>query len=199
MYLHLNFSHVFFLFANSTDRRPMPRKEFLDEIPPDPVNFLREDGDETQPKTEPNQRPQNNKNNRNNRNRPERQKSNNETGGDAPKTGDSPPLPKPQNQRPRPNPQQQNRSPQDGNSSPKKPPQQLRNERRSVPNQGDDQQQQPNRQRRPNNRPPNKDGGDIKNITVQVNDGEVRSVKCKKRIKFLIFFAKIVKLFFLLQ
>lgn len=184
-YLHLKISHVFFLFSICADRRPMPRKEFLDEIPPDPVNFLREDGDEATPRPEPIQRQQSNKNPRNNRNRPERQRSNNESVGGDSNSGDSPPRPRNQNQRPRQQQQQQRSPPQEGNS-PRKPPQQLRSERRSAPPQSDEistghsQQQQPNRQRRPNNRPPNKESGDIKNITVQVTDGEVRSVKCKR-------------------
>lgn len=173
---------VFFLSPTNTDRRPAPRNDLLDEIPPDPVNFLREDGDDAprQESSQSQRAPVNR--NRNNRNRPDRprpDRSNNE-GDDV--TGDSPPRPRNQNQRPRP-PQQQNRSPQEG-SAPRKPPQQLRNERRSVPQNCDQtsppDHSQPNRHRRQNNRQPtNKEGGDRNNITVQITDGEVRSVKCK--------------------
>lgn len=173
----------------------MPRKELLDEIPPDPVNFLREEGDVDKLRHEPNQNqrpPSNNSKHRNfNRNRqewPKQEKSNN----DDAITADSPPRPR---NRPRPQTQQQqqqNRSPQD-ESAPRRQihPQQLRSERRSAQTHSEEyqyQQQQktgqphqqhtPNRQRRSNNRPPNKEGGDRNNITVEFTD-EVRSVKCK--------------------
>lgn len=180
---------AFLMFSSSpkqnTDRRPLPRKDLLDEIPPDPVNFLREDGEDTA-KVEPSQnqrQPINRNRNYNNRNRQDRPRQEREH--DEPATGDSPPRQRNQNQRPRYPPQQQNRSPQDGDA-PRRPthPQQLRSERRSAPVPSDDfngQQhqggQQPNRQRRPNNRPPNREV-DRNNITVQITD-EMRSVKCK--------------------
>lgn len=192
------FFHVFFLSSINTDRRPMPRNEFLAEIPPDPTNFLREDGDDTA-KAEPGQtpRPQNNRNrNNNNRNRSDRPRPDRSSKDGDTVSGDSPNRPR--NQRPRPQ-QPQNRSPQDPNAPVKRPtpPSQLRNERRSAPapegeqhNQrsptGPPNQSQPNRQRRPNsNRQPNKEGGvDRNNITVQISEGEVRSVKCKFREGF---------------
>lgn len=164
-----------------TDRRPLPRKELLDEIPPDPVNFLREDAGDDKPKLEPNQnqRPQNKTRNRNRQDRPKQEKGNN----DAELQGGSPPRPRNQNQRPKPH--------HEADVPPKRQihPQQLRNERRSAvaltdpPQQGHSQQHQqnqqhtPNRQRRPNFRQPNKEG-DRNNITVEITDGEVRSVKC---------------------
>lgn len=37
---------LFLIDELKTDRRPLPPKELLDEIPPDPVNFLREDVDD---------------------------------------------------------------------------------------------------------------------------------------------------------
>lgn len=187
-----NFFSCFLLPLIDADRRPPPRQDLLDEIPPDPVNFLREDSDDKpRPESSQNQRPPNNRNrnnnninrNRSDRPRPERGNSNE---FDA-SIGDSPPGPRQQNQRPRP--PQQARSPQDGNSPKKAHPQQLRTERRSVPVSSDEQpgqfQQQPNRQRRPNNRSPNKEAGDRNNITVQITDGEVRSVKCKKSKNFV--------------
>ena len=166
----------------------MPPKELLDEIPPDPVNFLREDGGDDKPKSEPtrqNQRPpnKNRTQTRNRQDRPRQERGNDDIDGNL---GDSPPRPRNQNQRPRqmPQQQQQNRSTQEGGPQ-KRPihPQQLRNERRSAPvpsdePQGNTQQHTPNRQRRPNYRQPNKET-DRNNITVEITDGEVRSVKCE--------------------
>lgn len=164
----------------------MPRQDLLDEIPPDPVNFLREDGGDDKQRPEPSQsQRQPNKNRtqpRNRQDRPRQEIANNDNEGSL---GDSPPRPRNQNTRPRPpQQQQQNRSPQEG-GAPKRSvhPQQLRNERRAAPAPNDEQQgpQQhtPNRQRRQNYRPPNRDG-DRNNITVEITDGDVRSVKCMR-------------------
>lgn len=164
----------------------MPRQDLLDEIPPDPVNFLREDGGDDKQRPEPSQsQRQPNKNRtqpRNRQDRPRQEIANNDNEGSL---GDSPPRARNQNTRPRPpQQQQQNRSPQEG-GAPKRAvhPQQLRNERRAVPAPNDEQQgpQQhtPNRQRRQNYRPPNRDG-DRNNITVEITDGDVRSVKCMR-------------------
>lgn len=192
------FQESFLMFSSyGIDRRPLPRKDLLDEIPPDPVNFLREDGEDRgteagpNPRPSPNNKTRNNNNNRNRQDRPRTERNRNEADNN---TGESPPRPRNQNPRPRPQQPQQQRSPQDVNA-PKRPihPQQLRNERRSVPaqNSNDEQQRQsgqspqnPNRQRRPNNRTPNKEGGgDRNNITVEITDGELRSVKRKKLSK----------------
>lgn len=199
MYLHLQnfFFTVFSSFPRiderKADRRPLPRKELLDEIPPDPVNFLREDGGDEKARAEPNQnqRPSNSKNRTHNRNRQDRPRPERSNNDDAEGSlGESPPRPRNQNQRPRQQPphqqqqQQQNRSPQEG-SAPRRPihPQQLRSERRSAPAppsdepMGHSQQHTPNRTRRQNYRQPNKES-DRNNITVEITDGEVRSVKC---------------------
>lgn len=189
------------------NRRPILGKKQLDEIPPDPVNFLRDDGDSTNAESQQNRRPQQNNNNRN-RNNPRNQRPREAANNDY-KSGDaSGPRQKNPNYRPRPqqNNNQNNRNfgandaqqavNRDNNSnSPRKThPQQLRTERRSAqgtesntesnadPNKATAQQQ--NRPRRPNNdnrpRPKsNKEKIEGKNdITVEVTD-EVRSVKLK--------------------
>ncbi|CRL01373.1 CLUMA_CG014339, isoform A [Clunio marinus] len=169
------------------ERRPQTRKELLNEIPDDPVNFLRREDDDEKPKGDSNQNHKTgNRNNRNNRNRQERprqERSNNER-SEANNSGESPPRQRNQNQRPReqrPQHQQQSSSPQDGNSV-RKPPQQLRTERRTAPDQSP-KHSQPNRHRRPHPKSPNKEGAELNNLTVQISDGEVRSVKLKSSEK----------------
>lgn len=161
------------------DRRPPPRSEFSDEIPPDPVNFLREDikdvgkdeGDEEksdQPSQQ--QRPKNHNNrsgqqNRNRGPRPARNANQNQQEASG-ETGDSPPRPKSNQHRPRPHhnnnssPKHNNIAPVDGQSpqSPQKRPlnpQGLREKRSAALNSGNGEsngQQQPNRgPRRPQN------------------------------------------------
>jgi len=169
------------------NRRPLPRQDLLDEIPPDPVNFLREDGDDDKQRSEPSQNQrQPNKNrtqHRNRQDRPKQEIANNDIEGSL---GDIPPR-RNQNPRPRQPQQQQNRSLEEG-GAPKRSvhPQQLRNERRAAPAPSEEQQgpQQhtPNRQRRQNYRPPNKND-DRNNITVEITDGDVRSVKLKSTEK----------------
>lgn len=175
---------LFLIDELKTDRRPLPPKELLDEIPPDPVNFLREDVDDNKATNEsgkgqraPNK---NRTHNRNRQDRPKQEKSNRESEGEK---GDSPPRLRNQNHRSKQPQPQQNRSPQDG-GQPKRivHPQQLRNERRSATALCDESSGQqlspptPNRQRQ-NFRQPNKES-DRNNITVEITDGEVRSVKC---------------------
>lgn len=181
------------MFSSSeTDRRPLPRQDLLDEIPPDPVNFLREDGeDKANQEPSPKPRPPNNRNN-NNRIRQDRSRPESYRNEVDNNTGEAPSGPRNQNQR---RPPQQQRSPEESNA-PKRAthPQQLRSERRTAPVQSNEAQQRnsgqspqnPNRQRRQNNRQPNKEGGEQRNnITVEITDGEVRSVKCKKKFRLL--------------
>lgn len=146
-----SFSYISFHVLEHTsliDRRPPPRSEFSDEIPPDPVNFLREEGNkdvaeegEDEKIEKPPQKLRTNNNNQPNRNRGPRPAGNNNqprlqnnksqssnNNQEASETGDSPSRPKNNHnnqQRPRPH---HNTSPkshstqQDGpNSSPSSP------------------------------------------------------------------------------
>lgn len=127
-------------------RKPTLDKKYLDEIPPDPVNFLREevDGDGNKISTEPRpQQQQQQSNNRNRRNpRPPRVNNQDEKSEAQPANGNNsegrPRQPHHNNPRSRPYPQS-NRGAQDQPSSQNSPsprkfnPQALRTERRTLP------------------------------------------------------------------
>lgn len=196
---------MFFNCKFLDSRKPVDKKQ-LDEIPPDPVNFLREDADSEAIKknVEPQQHQQHQQNNNRNRRNPRPPRSNNQ--GDVPAfSNNSDGRPRFQNNpRPRLPPQQQsNRGAHDSNngsitqnsSSPRKIyPQALRTERRTIQTDGSNQagteepvknEKSPtttSRPRRPiqkqQQRPINKDG-ERNNLTVNLTD-EVRSVKSKR-------------------
>lgn len=186
-------------------RKPTLDKKHLDEIPPDPVNFLREDveGEKSAEPREPRPQQQQQHNNRNRRNprpqyrgnpgggynqgeRPERNEGNNPEG-------------RPRQQRPRPPPQYRNaqdnygsNNPQNSSTSPRKiHPQALRTERRQLPtDSSNNNEQQQSADPSTANRPPRRaiqkqqqrpitKEGERSNLTVQITD-EVRSVKSKQ-------------------
>lgn len=185
-------------------------KKYLDEIPPDPVNFLREevaeDGSEPKP-------PQNQQQHRNRRNpRPARSNNQGEVSFSSNSTEGRPSRQPYHNNNPRPRPQNNNRGAHDNESntqnlsSPRKiHPQALRTERRTLPQDTSNNntaeqatakegcaEKSPtsalhtNRPKRPiqkQQQRPNRDGNNERNnLTVQITDDSVRSVKSKKNV-----------------
>jgi hypothetical protein len=144
------FIHCYFQITNTfiDNRKPTLDKKSLDEIPPDPVNFLREDQGEDQTVQERPQPPNQRRNQPRQRGPPNhnRNSTNQQPSGDRPQQHQSPRDSNQQQQRnnnPRNkqnNPRRDNTNTQGGGDSttappPRRPhPQALRNERRTVNN-----------------------------------------------------------------